>query len=316
MPEAPKLPDDWTEPERWAWQQIAAGKVADFNAQAKSRAAPQSPSTPSHRWLGSPTAACGPTSCNTSSPTRASSRRRLSAVSASAARSSTMNRSTSRTHGCRTNSGWRIRGSRQPSRPGHPRRRSASRWRAVTSLVPFNSSVPKLPRASIWRAGASFGAELDLTSATIEGQLDMTSSRFAGPVSAERRHGGGRGLAVPVDLRRRARPHRRDDQGQLEMSVPLRRAGQPNGTTFDGRGHSCVDGAIFQCDSTSQVRRSRVNFDMSGSHFAGPLSAEPDDRNGRGPAVRGRDLRGRARATDATSRGSARHARARTSPGR
>lgn len=35
MTEEPRLPDDWTEPETWAWQRIAAGEVADFNKRAE-----------------------------------------------------------------------------------------------------------------------------------------------------------------------------------------------------------------------------------------------------------------------------------------
>jgi hypothetical protein len=32
--ERPTLPGDWTEPETWAWQRIAAGEQADCNARA------------------------------------------------------------------------------------------------------------------------------------------------------------------------------------------------------------------------------------------------------------------------------------------
>ena len=32
MADAPEIPADWTEPEKWVWQRIAAGELADLNA--------------------------------------------------------------------------------------------------------------------------------------------------------------------------------------------------------------------------------------------------------------------------------------------
>jgi hypothetical protein len=31
MGNAQKTPEDWTEPEQWTWEQITAGKPANFN---------------------------------------------------------------------------------------------------------------------------------------------------------------------------------------------------------------------------------------------------------------------------------------------
>ena len=32
MANGPEIPEDWTEPERWVWERIAAGELADLNA--------------------------------------------------------------------------------------------------------------------------------------------------------------------------------------------------------------------------------------------------------------------------------------------